>query len=199
MEIEEMQALWSDMSNQLEQQKKLTNEIIMNMTQERYSKKFQTVSIIESIGAVICFIGAGYILLNFEKLNSWIEISSGIITLSFYIVLPIIILRALRAVKKLNILEKNNKETLHEYLLKKKKLLMLQKYSIYACFVLMFAQLPVATKILLNKDFLEIPKSIESYIGLSLVLIIAIFYARWGYNYYVRLTNSAEKILKDLE
>ena len=37
MEIEEMQALWSDMSNQLEHQKKLTDKIIMDMTQDDHT------------------------------------------------------------------------------------------------------------------------------------------------------------------
>jgi len=52
MEIEEIKALWSEMSDQLEQQKKLTNEIIMSMTQERYSNKFRTISKYETIHMV---------------------------------------------------------------------------------------------------------------------------------------------------
>ena len=101
MDIEEIKAVWSEMSDQLEKQKKLTNEIILNMTQERYSNKFQKVTIIESFGAFICFIAALYLLLNFGKLDTWYLIMCGIITLGFMLILPVLVLRSLSKIKNL--------------------------------------------------------------------------------------------------
>ena len=66
-----MQQTWKEMSLELEKQKKLTTTIILKMTQEKYKNKFGTITIIESIGAVICFIAAIYILINFAKLDTW--------------------------------------------------------------------------------------------------------------------------------
>ena len=83
MEIEELQATWTQMSEELEKQKKLTKEIILKMTQERFTNKFRKVSFYESLGAIICFGAAIYILINFTKLNGWLEISCGILTLVF--------------------------------------------------------------------------------------------------------------------
>ena len=61
MEIEELQSVWSEMSAQLEKQKKLTNELIMEMTQNRYSTKFDKLTFYETIGAVISFVMAIYL------------------------------------------------------------------------------------------------------------------------------------------
>ena len=36
MELEEMQILWTRMSSQLEEQKELTNKLIMEMTQQKF-------------------------------------------------------------------------------------------------------------------------------------------------------------------
>ncbi len=199
MEIEEMQALWSEMSDQLEQQKKLTNEIIMNMTQEKYSNKFKTISRFESLGAIVCFAAALYILFNFSKLEGVIEIGCGIFTLAFLILMPVLVLKSLWSLKNFNIGQKTTKETLVTYTAKKKQLLYLQQLGIYACFVLMFTIMPVTSKIMSNKDFFSIPRDIGFYLGIGLALIFLFFYARWGYGCYKKITNSAESLLKGME
>ena len=40
MELEEMQAAWSQMSQDLEKQKQLTDEIILKMTQQKYTSQW---------------------------------------------------------------------------------------------------------------------------------------------------------------
>ena len=41
MELEEMQTVWSQMSDQLEQQQKLTDKIIIDMTQQKFKNRFK--------------------------------------------------------------------------------------------------------------------------------------------------------------
>ncbi|MFK7813750.1 MAG: hypothetical protein AB8B59_14745 [Maribacter sp.] len=199
MEIEEMKALWSDMSDQLEEQKKLTNEIIMNMTQERYSNKFRTISTYETLGAVICFAMAMYILINFGALDTWYQITSGVFTIVFLFIQPILVLRALSKIKRLNILDKNYKETLVSFTKAKTDLLKLQQFGIAASFIFMITILAVFPKILKNKDFFMMEHSIWLYIHLVCTLVLAVFVCRWGYGHYKRITNSAEEVLKGLE
>ncbi|MGB5357137.1 MAG: hypothetical protein WBN11_10635, partial [Eudoraea sp.] len=64
MNIEEMQLIWSEMSDQLEKQKTLTNELIMKLTKDRYTRNFDKLGLYEGIGAIICFMMAFYTLLN---------------------------------------------------------------------------------------------------------------------------------------
>ncbi|GAB5473522.1 MAG: hypothetical protein Mars2KO_16210 [Maribacter sp.] len=199
MEIEEMQVLWSEMSHQLEEQKKLTNEIIMQMTQERYSKKFKTLSAYETIGALLCFATALYILLNFQELGTWYLKACGAFTLGFLTVFPILILRALHRIQRLNILDKNYKETLIGYTKAKTYLLRLQQVSIAASFFVMFAVAAVFSKLWSNKDFFMIDRDLWSYVVIGFAVLFVVFISRWGYRHYRRITNSAEAVLSELE
>ncbi|NNL02094.1 MAG: hypothetical protein HKP39_07450 [Eudoraea sp.] len=197
MDLEEIQTIWSEMSDQLEQQKKLTNELIMKMTQDRYSNKFDKITFYETIGAVICFLAAIYFLVNINKLDTWYLFTCGIFTIAFLILLPVATLGLLRKMKRMNIVKNSFKETIVGYTKAKKQLLLMQRVGIYLSFVLMFTCLPVFSKIMKNKDLF-----LQSKIWLIYLPIMAIFlffFSRWGYKCYKNITNSAENILKELE
>lgn len=197
MDLEEIQAVWSDMSDQLEQQKKLTDKIILDMTQDRYTQKFITISTIETFGAVICFIAALYMLFNFYKLDVWYLQVCGVFSIAFLIGLPIITLKSLRGIQKINIAEKNIKDTLVTYSKAKNKVLAIQRLGIYLCFIFMMTCLPVFSKLMKGKDIFQ-----QGSFPLWYVVIMGVFlafFARWGYGCYKKITQSAEGILKELE
>jgi len=197
MELKELETLWSEMSQELESQKKLTNELIMNMTQEKYSNKFQKISTYETIGGVICIIAAIFVLSKFSLLDTWYLQLCGLFTVIFLILLPVLTLNSLRRIQKLNIADKNIKETLVSFSKAKKQLLFLQRLGIYLSFILMFTVLPVASKIMNSKDIFV--DSNILYVYLPIMAIFIFFFARWGYGCYKSITNSAENILKELE
>lgn len=199
MEIEEMKALWSEMSDQLEQQKKLTNEIIMSMTQERYSRKFQTIFKYESIGTVFCFMLVVALLINFHKLDTWYLILCGVFTGVFMAVFPVLVLKSLNRLRKLNITDYNYKSTLLSFVKEKKKILQIQKIGMLFYIPLMPAMLLVAVKILKNKNFFTMDKSMYVYIVLSITLVLVVWITHWGYNHYKKITTAAENVLKELE
>ena len=58
MELEELQSAWTQMSDELNHQKKLTNQIILDMTKQKYQNKFSTITKYETLGAVVCFANA---------------------------------------------------------------------------------------------------------------------------------------------
>ncbi len=197
MELKELETLWSEMSQELETQKKLTNELIMNMTQAKYSNKFKKISTYETIGGVICIIAAIFVLTKFSLLDTWYLQLCGLFTVIFLILLPVLTLSSLRRIQKLNIADNNIKETLVSFSKAKKQLLFLQRLGIYLSFILMFTVLPVASKIMNSKD-LFVDSNIL-YVYLPIMAIFIFFFARWGYGCYKSITNSAENILKELE
>lgn len=197
MELKELETLWSEMSQELETQKKLTNELIMNMTQEKYSNKFQKISTYETIGGVICIIAGIFILTKFSMLDTWYLQLCGLFTVIFLFLLPVLTLNSLRRIQKINIADKNFKETLVSFSKAKKQLLFLQRLGLYLSFILMFTILPVASKIMKGKDlFLD---TYLWYIYLPIMAVFLFFFTRWGYGCYKSITNSAENILKELE
>lgn len=197
MEIEELQTVWSEMSDQLEKQKKLTNELIMQMTQDRYRTKFDKITFYETIGAIVCFVMAIYLLVNIDKLDTWYLLSCGIFTITLLIILPVITLGLLGKIKRINILKNSFKETIVGYTKAKNQLLLTQRVGIYLSFILVFTCLPVFSKIMKNKDlFLQTEAWL---IYLPIMAVFLFFFTRWGYKCYKNITNSAENILKQLE
>lgn len=199
MELEEMKTLWQEMSQQVAQQKQLTDTLIMEMTQQKYSQKFSKIAIYESIGAIICFIAAIYMIFNFNKLDTWYLMACGIFMISYLLTLPIFVLRSLKTIKSLNITNKSYKQTIVGFAKAKKQLLLVQKLGIYVNFILFLTSIPLAAKLLNNKDIFLVGGSIWQGVFIVVVAVLMIFVSRWGYGCYKNVTNSAENILKDLE
>lgn len=199
MEIEEMQTLWSEMSRQLEEQKKLTNEIIMNMTQERYSRKFQRLFTYEAIGAIICFVLVITVLPYFNKLDTWYFMLCGIYTVLVFTLVPVLVLRALNKLRRLNISAYNYKETLITFVKRKNNILQIQKIAVLFYIPLMLTTPVTGVKILKNLNFLTMEKSITLYIAIVIHFLFTAYIMHWGYNCYKRITNSAENVLQELE
>lgn len=199
MELEELQATWSEMSQELEKQKKLTNEIILKMTQDRYRKKFSKLRNLETVGAMICYLWVVFFLFNFGKLDTWYLQLCGVLTIGFLIILPTLVLKSLKKIQNLDILNGSYKKNLVIYIKEKNRLLKLQQMGIYLSYLLLFILVPVSTKIISNKNiFLTSFKPLQ-VIALVVALIFMFFFTRWGYKSYKKITNSAEDILRDLD
>ena len=199
MELEEMKTLWQQMSQQVEQQKNLTDKLIIEMTQQKYTQKFHKITLYETIGAVICFLMALAILINFNKLDTWYFMACGIFMVSYLLILPVIVLRSLKSIKNLDITNSSYKETIIGFAKAKKQLLAIQKLGLYFNAILFLTSIPLASKLLNNKDIFLTGASLWRILFLAIVAILTIFASRWGYKCYKSVTNSAENILKDLE
>ncbi|ASV32213.1 hypothetical protein [Maribacter cobaltidurans] len=199
MELEELQATWSKMSQELEKQKKLTNEIIMKMTQDRYQKKFSKLRNFETIGAIIGYFLVGLILFNFGKLDTWYLRLSGVVTIVFFTLLPTIVLRTLARIQNLSLIKGTYRDILAKYTREKNRLLRLQQVGIGLSLILMPIIFLGTAKIIAGKNVFLIEIETKVWIGLSVVALLSILVSLWGYRSYKRVTNSAELLLKDLE
>lgn len=198
MKLEEMQEIWSEMSHQIEEQKTITNDLIMKMTKNQYHRKFDKLTFYESIGSVICFIMAIFILINFKDLNTWYLFSSGLFTVVFLIVLPILTLGSIGRLKRIDVSRSNLKEMIIKYKKYKGQLLLIQRLGIYLSFLLMFTVLPVFSKIMKGKDlFIENHSLLLVYMLVMSVFLL--LFSRWGYKCYKNITKSAEDVLKELD
>ncbi len=199
MELEEMKTLWREMSVQIDEQKQLTDALIMDMTQQKYTQKFGKITTYETVGAVICFTIALFLIINFNRLDTWYLISCGIFTLGYLITLPILVLRSLKSIKSIHIGRNSYKESIIGFAKAKKHLLLIQKLGIYCNFILFLTCIPVASKLLGNKDIFLTGGSLWKYGFILITTIVMIFVSKWGYRCYKNMINSAENILKELE
>lgn len=198
MELEEMQATWSQMSNQLKNQKRLTNKLIMEMTQIRFKNKIRLLSKYEEIGAAICFIIAILLIFELQNLDTWYLLGFGIITVCYLLGLPIVVLRALNSMKNLDLTNNTYKETLITHAKRKRQFLLIQKISIYLNFILLVVSLPVAIKVLTGDDIFVTNINLM-YWYIPIMAIVLSLFSIWGYGKYKKITASASHILEELE
>lgn len=198
MEFEEMQATWSQMSDQLENQKKLNNKLIMEMTKARYKNKLGILSKYEGIAAVICFTAAILLISWFSELNTWYLLASGIFTVCYLIVVPVVVLRSISRMKSIDLTNNTYKETLIAYAKRNRQFLLIQKVGIYLNFILLAVSLPVIVKVFNGKDiFITNINLLYWYIPIMAVFLI--LFSIWGYGKYKKITASASHILEELE
>lgn len=192
-----MKILWEEMHQKVNRQNQLTDKLIMDMTKERYLNKLNGISKYESIGAVFCFLIALLLVANFHKLDSTYLMLSGLFSIAFYLILPIFSLNSIARMKRINIAQNNNKQTLIEFSKARKYFLLVQKMAVYFSFVIVIVSVPVAVKIIDGKDLFMNTGFWYWYIPIGFLGLF--LFSRWGFNCYVSMTNSAERILKELD
>lgn len=196
MEFEEMKSLWSEMSGKMEQQKKLTDSLIIKMTKVDYRNKIMKIFIPELIGTLVCFAAVLYILISFQKLDKWYLILCGIVSVLILLLLPFFSFNAMHKIRSVNILANNYKQSLLEYSKGKQQFVFVQKLSFYFGAVLLLAVLPVMGQMIAGKDLF-----IESRLWLWYAIAYPFFYgfSKWVFRKYSKVTVEAENILKELE
>jgi len=197
MKLEEMQKIWFEMSEELEQQKKLSNQLIMEMTQERFKNKIGIIAKYENIGAIICVIAAMMLLSKFEELDTWYLFASGLFTVSYLILLPVLVLQSIQAMQRINLTHNTYKETLISYAKKKKQFLLIQRVGIYLNFILLGVSLPVIIKVFKGKDIF-VTNSEILYWYIPIMVTFLVIFSIWGYKKYKKITISGSQMLEEI-
>ncbi|MDT0691283.1 hypothetical protein RM549_15920 [Salegentibacter sp. F188] len=199
MELEEMKNTWQEMSKRLENQEILTNQIIEKMTKEKYNSKFNTLHFYEIIGAVICYGSALFLIVSFHKLEEWYLMVFGVIALLSLLVLPVLALKKIGNMKKLDIGNNSYKDVLIKFQKSKIDLLFTQKIIFYISLVLAVIILPVTSKIFRNKDLFDSELINNLWIYIPVLLIFLFFLSRWVFKGYRSATSSAEDVLREMD
>ena len=196
MEFEEMKSLWGEMSGKIEQQKKLTDSLIIKMTKSDYKNKIMKIFIPEMIGALLCFAAALYIIFSFQKLDRWYLIVCGMVSVFILILLPVLSFNAMHKIRSINILNNNYKQSLLEYSKGIRQFVFAQKLSFHLGAVLLLTVLPVMGQLIAGKDLF-----IETHLWLWYAVGYPFFYgfSKWVFRKYSKTVAEAEEILKELE
>jgi len=198
MNLEDMQNVWSEMTKKIEKQEHLTNQLIMEMTQQKFKNKIGIINKYESGGAIICFIAALFIILNLDKLDTWYLMASGIFVVAYLVIIPMLVLRSIINMQQLDIAGNNYRQSLIDFTKRRKHFLLMQRIALFLNIILVMIILPVFSKIAKGKDlFLDGGNIWYWYLPLMLVFLIP--FSRWGYKSYKKMTASAEILLEELE
>ena len=197
MEFQEMQSLWKNMNQKVDQQKILTDKLIIDMTQERYANKLRSISIPESISTLICLAVIIYLISNFGLLDVWYLQLSGAITIISCLILPILSLKSIKKMKTINISKNTYRESLTKHAKEKIKFMLIQKISFYVSFLVLILSVIVFGKIMKDIDVFTMTEKLNWLVpsGIGVLYI----FTKWVLKKYKKATTSANNILKELE
>lgn len=196
MELEEMKTLWGEMSLEMEKQKKLTDSMIIKMTESRYHNKINRIVLPEGFGSFFCYVLVLCVVVNFQTLDSWYLMISGILTALILGIMPILSFRALRNLRSVNIARNNYKESLLQYSKGKIRFVQIQKLNFYLSALLFVVVLPVMVKLFGGSDLFKTTYLIYWYaVGFPFFY----WFTKWVFNYYIKTVAHAEDILKELQ
>ncbi len=198
MELEEMQATWSHMSQQLEAQKKLTDEIILKMTKERYKNHWNKLIIPDKIFGLIGIILVIAVISNFNKLDTLALQTSGVISILILTLLTFFSFKTLRDLQHIDIARLSYKDVMTTYAKKKQRFIKFQKVNMWGSFVFMLVSVPVTLKFLKDENIFESsnPRLIIAFpICCLLFYVLVLYLKRCNKN----MLKNSEKILEDIK
>lgn len=199
MDIEELQATWTQMGEELDKQKRLTSEIIMKMTQQEYKSRLDKITIPEKLGTLVSYAAAIFILSKFNALDTILLKICGFITLVILIVLPYLSLKYLKRMRNLDIANISYKDGIVAFTKSKLQFQKLLRVSAYLGFVLMLIILPVTTKLIDGEDIFA-PGQDNSWLWfLPLGIGFYYFFTKKVIGNYSNNINKAGNLLKELE
>ena len=191
-----MKTLWEEMSIKLEKQKKMTDTLIIQMTRQNYRNKIRKILVPETIGALGCIAQIVFILINFRELDTWYLSACGIIAAVVLFLLPLLSLQSIRALRSVNISQKDFQQSLLDYSKRKKQFVWIQKINFYLGGILLVVILPVMGQLIGGKDIFKVTRLWWVY---AVTFIFFYVFARWVYKCYITTAEDAEVILKELE
>lgn len=155
MELEQMKAVWTDMSARLDRQQAVTDQLILKMAQEKSSSRLGRIILMETMGIIFSVGLLVYLLFHFQELDNWLTFTGGVVTVLVFLVSTIMGWRITEKARKIDLAKHSYQQTLEDFRSLKRTLGFYKKLSIVVNIILPFFFLPVVFKIFLGKDLLD--------------------------------------------
>lgn len=197
MDLDEMKAVWSDLGTQLEQQKKLNQDLIMKMTQEKSSSRMGRIIRVEIFGIIVSGAILIYLLANFNKLNNWPALAGGIGMALILLIAIVFGTRLISKARKIDLVKNTYSAVVKQFNEFRAMLRFYKKLSIWTnAFSLLFV-IPVTYSLILEKNVLD---NLEGA-GISLLLgiIVAPVILYLIIRFYSRNISQVKKALNEAD
>lgn len=152
MEINEMKNLWKDMSEKLDKQIELSEQVLLESTKEQYTRRVNIFWNAQIIGFVVAYGILIFLAFNFYKLDSWQELTSAILWCAYLGIMPFYSIAGMKTLKNINIGKMSFKECLEAFTSGKERTLRAQKISLILNPILFVAAVILIPILVLNID-----------------------------------------------
>lgn len=192
-----MKAIWSDLSDQVEEKHQLTRQQILDMMEQNYKRQVNSILIPELIGSVICFGFSGYIFFNIQKLDEPLSLITGILSAIIMIILPILSLRKIRGwLSRINITENTYQQTIQDFNRMKRLFSKIHRYAYILGFGTMLLIIPPLAKIMSGKNILE---DTGVWYRLPFGIVFIVLFVFFTLRFYRSRIRNINKALQDDE
>ena len=197
MDLEQMKHTWEEMSEQRAARSFLSDEQIRRITHERSSSGLNRIIFFESVGLIMTLAMLAYLLLNFHKLENWLELLGGYVTLAILIISIYLGVRLVRQMLRVNVQKNTYSKTLQYFQAFKKSLGFYKKMSIAVSITMPIFLLPVISRLWFEKNILD---NWWDYGESLLVGFVLLPFFLYGIMYfYKKNVSRVSKALKELE
>lgn len=196
MDLDEMKAVWSDLSGQLDKQKKLNQELIMKMTQEKSSSRLGRIIRMEAIGITVSLAMLVYLILNFRELDYWPSIVGGIgllLTLILGIAFGTMLISKAR---KINVIKNTYAEVTRHFDEFRAMLRLYKKLSIWTAVISPPLTIPLFYDLFLDKAIQDDLEGVA--VGVVFTLLFTPLILKFFFRYYSRNVSQVKKALNDM-
>lgn len=197
MDLDEMKAVWSDLSDQLAQQKKTNQDIILKMTQEKSSSRLGRIIMMETVGLTVSLGMLVYLILNFQKLDYWSSIAGGI-GMIFILLLGIVFgIRIIRQAQKIDVMQNSFSVVTQDFNQLKKILGQYKKLSIWMAVVSPSVCIPLFYDLFRDKSIEDDIRGVA--IGVIFAALLTPLILKFFFWYYSRNVSQVKKALNDID
>ena len=176
MDLDQMKDVWKDFSDQLDEQKRVTESLVLEMIAQKSASRFNRMVFAEGLGIILSALMCMYILLHFHELEFLPNQLSAIGTILVMIVSIVFGYKIISAIRSIDIIGDTYSTTTEKFKRFKKILSTYKRVSIGAYVVLPLIMLPVVTKLLGGKDLFNDMASYGYAYLASLVLLPIVWY-----------------------
>lgn len=191
-----MKAAWTNLSQELEQQKQLTHDVILKMTQEKSNSRLGRIMVTEGIGMIACMAGLVFLISKAGKLQEHWSAMVGGIGLFLILILGITFgFRIIKQARSINLLENSYTEVIERFNRFRMLMRSLKKLSIWTNILGVFFVLPVTTQLSLGKNVFEV-EGIGIGLLFAAVLVPLVLYLIM--RFYASNVSAVKKALNEL-
>ncbi|GAB5527220.1 MAG: hypothetical protein Roseis2KO_50920 [Roseivirga sp.] len=197
MDLDEMKAVWSDLGTQLEQQKRLNQDLIMKMTQEKSSSRMGRIIRVETFGIIVSGAILIYLLANFNKLTDWPALTGGIGMALVLIIAIVFGTKLISKARKIDLVKNTYSTVVEQFNEFRAMLRFYKKLSIWTNVVSLLFVIPVTYSLILEKSILDDLKGAGISLLLGAILTPIILYAI--IRFYSKNVSQVKKALNDAD
>jgi len=193
MELDDLKNDWESATTQ----HRLTTKVIDQMIQKKYASKIKKIKYPELIGGIICLLGLGFVVFNFNKLDTVFLQAIGVLTMLLLIIQPAISFLSLKQFNTTDDLSKPYVEIIKQFAIQKLRFQKYQQVNAFLCYLLLVTIIILLPKLFYGKD-ISYNKSFWIF-AFSFGYIFLLFFSKWVKKFYNNSLNQAEELLKEVE